>query len=82
VRQSFRPVPGARCGNRVAETFSKTVIAGRYAPRVRRGHLDNGWTLLSELTGIERGKRADRPELEEALQLCASALYLVGGRLE
>src|SRR5712672_2197061 len=29
-----------------------------------------GWTLLAELIEIESGKRADRPKLEEALQLC------------
>jgi DNA invertase Pin-like site-specific DNA recombinase len=29
-----------------------------------------GWKLLGEFTEVETGKRADRPELQNALQLC------------
>jgi DNA invertase Pin-like site-specific DNA recombinase len=35
------------------------------------GYLNGGrWTLVSELTEIESGKRSDRPELAKALSLC------------
>lgn len=36
-----------------------------------RRHLNGGsWELISEVTEVESGKRADRPKLTEALRLC------------